>query len=178
MKKRGQNLIEFAAIIPLLVFVIFAIIEFSLYWKTVNIVEGIALNASTKMSATPVTENSVTNTAVDNAILLIKDEARTLGENINFEDKSQPSEISERPFALYKYESQETRNTVNGIKPVITATIDYRDPYKDGVILQLSYQYSTILLGATIPLPGNKKVVIIPKDIEITNKKTQQYNSY
>lgn len=175
MRKRGQSLVEFAIIIPLLVVLIFSIIEFSIYWTTVNAVEGIAMDASTKMASIHVSEAAGSNPAVDMAVLSIADNSKYLGEKMVF---GTPSITGTEPFALYKYESNQTRDTVNGIKPMMTVTIDYRDPYKDGIILQLSYQYRTILLGASIPIPGNDPIVIIPRDIMITSKKNQQYNSY
>lgn|GEM_PF-2580985 len=178
MKNRGQSLIEFAVVVPLLIALIFCIIEFSMYWRAVNTVQEIAQNASTKMSSIFVPENSTSNPAVDKAVLLIADESGNLGENINFEDKSTPSELASRPFAVYTYESQEKRNTAKGIKPVMTVTINYKNPSKNGIIMQLSYQYRTILVGAEIPLIGNKSVIIIPRDIEIVSKKTQQCSNY
>jgi len=176
MKKRGQNLVEFAAIIPLLVFLIFSIIEFSMYWATVNAVQGIALNTSTKMASVYVSETSGSNDAVDKALSLIKTNSKFLGEEVTFNDIS--TDITTRPFAVYKYESSQTRNTDAGSKPVMTVTIDYRDPYKEGITLQLTYQYRTILLGVKLPIPGKNPIAIIPKDIKITSTKTQQYNSY
>jgi len=175
MKKRGQNLVEFAAIIPLLVFLIFSIIEFSMYWTTVNAVQGIALNASAKMASVYVSESSSVNPAVATAIASITDNSKFLGDKMIL---SNVFTTSAEPFTIYEYQSQQKRITNQGEKPVMTAIIDYRDPYKEGITLQLNYQYRTILLGASLPIPGNEPLVIIPRDIEIISKKTQQYNSY
>lgn len=178
MKKRGQSLVEFAAIIPIFVFVLLGIIEFSLYWKSYNVVQDIVFNASAQMASTYVSENSTANPAVDKALLVINDRSTSLGEAITLVDKSLPAEISARPFSVYKYESSQTTDTVSGVKPILTVIIDYSNPSKDGIVLQLRYQYKTILLGTELPLPGGNSVVIIPKSVEIVNNKTQQYHTY
>ncbi|MDD3014255.1 MAG: TadE/TadG family type IV pilus assembly protein [Candidatus Gastranaerophilales bacterium] len=176
MRKSGQNLVEFAAIIPLLVFLIFSIIEFSMYWTTVNAVQGMAQTASTKMASVYVSEASTANPAVVQALSSIIENSNFLGEELIFTDIS--TDTSTRPFAVYQYQSVELRNTDAGEKPVMKVTIDYRDPYKDGITLQLSYRYRTILLGASLPLPGTDPLVIIPSGFEIISKRNQQYRSY
>jgi hypothetical protein len=117
----------------------------------------------------------VTNAAVDKAISSIIDNSTYIGGGITF---GAPTITGTEPFALYEYKSTQTRNTVEGVKPIMTVIIDFRDVSKDGIILQLSYQYKTILVGASLPVPGNKPIAIIPSDIKITSKKIQQYNSY
>ncbi len=179
-KKKGQNLLEFVVVIPLLIVIIFGIIEFALFWRTVQTVQGIALEAAAGAASQYVDENGTANPAVDKAIAIVNSRVGTLGsETVTLQDQPLGSNYGIRPFAFYQFASQEKVSTFSdGDKPLMQVLIDHRDPYQKGIITQLVYQYQTILMGAEFILPGGRKVVIIPRDIEISSTKIQQYNNY
>lgn len=178
MNHKGQSLVEFVTVIPIIVFILMAIVEFSLYWKSLNQVQDIVFNATNQMASVYVSENSTVNPAVASALSVINNMTPILGEPITLVDKSTTAEKSKRPFAVYIYQSSQTTSTTSGTKPTMVVTIDFSDPLQNGIILQITYQYKTILLGTEFPLPGGKSVIIIPKTVEIINNKTQQYNTY
>lgn len=179
MKKHGQSLIEFIVVAPLLVLILFGITELILFWRTAQTVQEIALESAAGASQQYVALDSATNSAVDKAVLVVENRLKSLGlDGITLTEKDLGSTYGTKPFALYQYNSSQTRTTDNGVFPIITLTVDYRDPAKNGIVTQLIYQYRTLLLGAEFELPGGRKVVIIPKDIEISSTKIQQYNSY
>ena len=179
MKRRGQNLIEFIVVIPLLVLILFGIVELSMFWRTAQTAQSIALEAASAAAAQIVIDGSNPNPAVEKAVDVVDKRLGALGvENVALHLQDIGDEFGIRPYAFYVYQSEETRSTNNGVYPLIEFTIDYRDPFKSGIITQLTYQYRTILLGAEFTLPGGRKVVIIPKDIPVSSTKIQQYNSY
>lgn len=190
MKKiKAQNLIEFALVLPLIVVMFFGIIELSLFWKTINNVQSIALQAASAASGTFVAENQtgsvVSNTnfnaAVSKAASIVVARSKSLNiDSLAFNSLTafNGGQFGDRPYSMYVLESTQTKKIDGVDKPVLTLTVDYRDPYKQGVVVQLSYYYSTVLLGAEFTMPGGKKVTIIPKNIAVSSTKIQQYINY
>lgn len=177
--KKAQSLIEFIVVIPLLILVVFGIIEFSIFLRASQTVQQIAMEAAVASSNVYVDENSTPNLAVNEALNVVTKRVSALGlSNITFSEVNLPSSWGEKPFALYKFESDQTRNVDNVDLPLLTFTVDYRDPYTQGVNTQLIYQYRTLLVGIEFTLLNGRKVKIIPRDIEISSTKTQQYVNY
>ncbi len=179
-KRKAQNLLEFIIVIPLLIVIIFGIIEFALFWRTVQTVQGIALEAAAGAASQYVDENGTDNPAVDKAIEIVNNRAGSLGiQKITLKDQPLAIAYGIRPFAFYQYTSQETVSTFSeGDKPVLQVLVDHRDPYQKGIVTQVIFQYQTILMGAEFTLPSGRKVIIIPRDIEVSSTKIQQYNNY
>ncbi|MFH0702722.1 MAG: TadE/TadG family type IV pilus assembly protein [bacterium] len=180
VKKKAQNLIEFVIVTPLLLVILFGIMEMSLFWKATQTVQNIALQAASAAAATYVADNATTNDAATNATNIVKNRIGSLGiKNITLNQQPIQTGYGTAPFALYEYRSAQTRTIDTGTVPLIIFTVDYRDPYQRGVVTQLIYQYRTLLFGIAFSLPGVvQKVTIIPRDIQISSTKIQQYNQY
>jgi hypothetical protein len=192
-KRKAQNLIEFVIVIPILIIIIFGIIEIAVFWRTVNTVQQTALsvaeaaasayfntdtfNASgTACANSTITSDTTTNPAVCKALETLQEKLPALGfENITFKKVDLGSAYGSEPFMFYEYQNEAKDNLKAGD---IKIDIDYRDPYKNGVIVQMNYNYTTILLGCAFILPGGNEIVIIPKNIEVTSTKIQQYNQF
>lgn len=184
LKKSAQNLIEFVLVFPLLVVMIFAIVELSFFWKTVNNVQNIALQAASAASTSFVSDSETSNTisdvtynnAVKRALSIVTSRSQSLGvSNPVFSPTPLAPEFGEKPYAMYELVTSDTKPTTDGNVPVLRLNVDYRQPLKDGVIVQLSYCYSTLFLGAEFTLPGGTKVTIIPKNMLISSTKIRQY---
>lgn len=179
MFKKGQNLIEFVIVTPLLVVILFGIIELSMFWKTTQNVQEVALEAAEGAATQFVNDNSDPNPAVTKAVDIVTKRIKSLGlSDITLTDNPQGNTFGVRPYALYEYTSNQVRKVDLVDIPIVTFTIDYRDPYTNGVITQLTYQYRTILLGAEFTIPGGRKITLIPRDMEISSTKVQQYINY
>ncbi|OGI00808.1 MAG: hypothetical protein A2104_06540 [Candidatus Melainabacteria bacterium GWF2_32_7] len=177
MRTKGQSLIEFVIVIPILLVLLFGIIEYALFWRNVQAVQQIALESAVIATDEYIPLSGGQNTAADKAADYVASRLSTLG--LSSDTLSTSSKIildneSEEPFAAYEYKSG---NAPNG-EPLIRFVIDYRNPLTRGVITQLSYQYKTVLFGLEFQLPGGKKIVIIPGYIPISSTKIQQYNKY
>ena len=185
MKKKAQNLIEFVMVMPLLIIIIFGIIEYSLFWKTSQTIQEMALKAaigaSTQYVDNTYTSSDMTDTlfnpAANQTVNIVQKNVGSLGlNNISFEN---PATITgTAPYAFYMFKSTKTTNTSAGTVPLMTLTVDYTDPYTSGVIVQLIYEYRAVFGGAEFRLPNGQNIVIIPKNIEISSTKIQQYINY
>ena len=177
---RAQNLIEFVVVIPILILILFGIIELALFWKTINNVQEIALEAAAGAAAQYVPDDAASNAGADKAINIVQNRVKSLEiEKITFTEQATDPMYGTKPFTLYEYDSVSKATLADGSQvPLIKLIVDYRDPYKNGVITQLIYQYRTVLLGMEFSMPGGSKVVIIPRDIEVSSTKIQQYKNY
>ena len=63
LKKRGQGTIEFIIIIPLLIAIVFGMIEIALYWRAAHVVQQIAMEAGVIASRGYVDPKVTTNIA-------------------------------------------------------------------------------------------------------------------
>ncbi|MDD3150393.1 MAG: TadE/TadG family type IV pilus assembly protein [Candidatus Gastranaerophilales bacterium] len=189
MKRNAQSLIEFVFVAPLLIFVLFGIIELALFWKTANTVQEIALQSAISASGQIVdgTQTSTTlmdsefNVAAKSALMMMQNRISSL--NLNYSDfdlqdfdVTTDTDAGDVPYTIYTFESKSIDSDVN--KSVITLIVDYQNPYTKGICTQIVYQYRTVLLGAEFTLPNGRKISIIPKNIEISSSKIQQYNQY
>ena len=192
-KHSAQGLIEFVFIIPLLILILFGIVELTLFLRTVNVVGIIATESAVAASRQKVDEtyNSTTytdsnyNIAVKAAVETFLARIKTLGLSytINDFDCKVKTEYGDPPFSKYTFTSKTAsipQKEVDGTSTdVLVLNIDYTNPYKNGVIIDFSYVYSTLFLGAEFYLPGvNEKIVILPKTLEIKSVPVQQYINY
>jgi len=177
--KKAQSLIEFIVVIPLLILVVFGIIEFSVFLRSTQVVQQIAMESAVAASNVYVTESSNPNPAVTKVLTVVSSKLSSLGlSNITFSEVPLGGTWGDKPFALYRFESDQTRDIDGVATPLIIFTVDYRDPYQQGINTQLVYQYRTLLVGIEFNLLNGRKVKIIPRDIEISSTKTQQYVNY
>lgn len=189
MKRTAQNLVEFALIVPLLLVILFGILEFAIFYRNVNVVQDIATEAAVaasrkiildSMASNVITDTS--NTGFNKAVLaasdiVVKRRGKLSFSNLTFTSIDMGATYGARPYALYKIDSTQTK-IINGINtPVVTLMVDYRRPVEDGIMVQLVYQYSTLFGGVQLPV-GNSPIVLLPKDIPINSTRIKQYTIY
>ena len=187
MKRTAQNLVEFVFIFPLLIIILFGILEFGIYFRNANVVEDIAKEASSSasrklvldtMTSSTITDTSSTgfNKAVKAAIDVVNKRRKQLGLiTLGF---AYTNLGGTRPYAVYQINSTQTRMIGGVATPLVTLIVDYSAPTEKGVIVQLVYQYRTLLLGAAFPVLGGAPIVIIPRDMPISSSKIRQYVTY
>lgn len=191
--KKGQNLVEVVLIMPLLIVIILAILEYALFQRNVSAVQDIAVEAAVAASKQFVDENSgpfvgayddttPENAAVQAALDIVNNRGGTIiPETINLGYNDLGPAFGQRPFALYEFNSTQTTNYKGETVPVVTFTADYRDPMGDGVSTQLIYHYNLILFGLEFVIPGvngGRAITIIPNNIQISSTQTRQYVHY
>ena len=187
MKRTAQNLVEFVFIFPLLIIILFGILEFGIYFRNANVVEDIAKEASSsasrKLVLDTMTSNTITDTsstgfnkAVKAAIDIVAKRKKQLGLTaltFTYNDLG-----GTRPYTVYQINSTQTRMIGGVVTPLVTLIVDYSSPTEKGVTVQFIYQYRTLLLGAELPVFGGTPVVIIPRDMTISSTKIRQYITY
>ena len=192
MKRTAQNLIEFVFIIPLLILILFGIVEFGIFYRTVSVVEDIAKDAAVTasrrfvldtMASNDITDitNAGFNKAVKAAMDVVNKRKSALGvTNLTFvyTDLGADSAMGVEPYALYQIDSVETRTIEGVVTPLVTLVVDYRNPPENGITVQLVYQYRTLLVGAQLPVLGGPPVVIIPRDIPVSSTRIKQAVTY
>lgn len=179
--KKAQSLVEFAAVFLLTVTILLAIIEVSLFFRTSFKVEKICKEASeiAVKNITDINQQSkeeIFNSSAQQAFEYLEKNIKTIknGE-VNFEMRVVENNP---PFNTYIYESTEKITTENGEKPLISFTIDYSSPYKNGVRTNLIYIYKPIILKARIKLPEGNTIYIIPENIEIKSNSERTFYLY
>jgi len=189
LKRKSQNLIEFVIVIPLLLIVLFGIIEYAVFWRNAQTVQTIALEAASTAATVIVNDDQTEtfgpffNQAALKAFTVVRTRVKDLGlPDLGF-TITNPNGFGKRPYAVYELTSQQTRSVTDEsgnqqTLPIIRFIFDYRDPYKRGIVTQLVYQYKTLFLGVEFNLPGGHLIKIIPRDIEISSTKIQQYNQF
>ncbi len=188
--RKSQNLIEVVIIIPLLIILLLAIMEFAVFQRNVATVQDIALDAAVAASKYYVDEDITPgnpfneNPAVEAALNIALDRIKVLNipagaaavQNISFNDLG-PG-FGKRPFALYEFFSQKKVEYNGRNEPVIIFTVDYRDPVKEGVSTQLIYHYSLVLFGLRICYWSGRCITVIPDTVQISSTQTKQYVHY
>ncbi|MFA6989998.1 MAG: TadE family protein [Candidatus Gastranaerophilaceae bacterium] len=185
MKRKSQNLIEFIFVFPLVVFLVMAIFELAMFYRTVHAVQSVAFQAAAK-AATQIIKNDMTSTsigdpsfnvAIQSALDTVIAKKGALGtlDFDTFQIKTY-SDFGSPPYTLYELTSDRTINTTTGAEPLVTLWVDCSDPMEKGIKVQLKYYYVTIIFAAEVPLPDGRKMTILPKDIAISSTKIQQYN--
>jgi hypothetical protein len=188
--RKSQGLVELVLIVPLLIVMLLGILEYSLFQRNVSTVQDIAMESAVAASKYFVDEDSsflsttpyspTENPAVDAALKVVRTRVAALGVpnnlSLNFHDMG--SAFGTRPFALYEFDSTQNVDYNGSMIPLVTFTVDYRDPKGKGVSTQLIYHYNLILFGVSLYLPGGRKVVIIPRNVKISSTQTRQYVYY
>lgn len=185
LNKKGQNLVEFVFVLPILLIAILSIVEFAVFWRHSQAVQEIALEAAAGAAQKYVEPDSSINTtksnaAVDKALTVFKNRLGALGMSGASFGSKQVLAGSE-PLAAYKYSSTQTENVKGATMPKVELIVDYRQPYEKGVVVQVVYQYVTMFLGLELSLPGTnstQKIVIVPKNVTISSTKISQYIHY
>lgn len=190
MKRPAQNLIEFVFIIPLLIVILFGILEFAIFYRNVSVVEDIATEAAVAASRKLVLDTMTSNNIADTSnagfnkaakaardVVMMKRGKLGLS-NLTLAYNDLGAGFGARPYALYEIVSTQTRLVDGVATPIITLVVDYRAPNEDGMMVQLTYQYQTLLLGIQLPVFGSTPVVLIPRDIPISSTRIKQYLIY
>jgi len=190
LKRPAQNLIEFVFIIPLLIVILFGILEFAMFYRNVNVVEDIATEAavaaSRKLVLDTMTSNNIADTsntgfnkaakAASDVVMKRKGSLSIPTLTLAYNDLG--TGFGARPYALYEIVSTETRLIDGVATPILTLVVDYRSPTEDGIMVQLIYQYQTLLFGFQLPVFGSEPIVLIPRDIPISSTRIKQYVLY
>ncbi|HBG49378.1 MAG TPA: hypothetical protein DDW90_07745 [Cyanobacteria bacterium UBA9971] len=190
LKRPAQNLIEFVFIIPLLIVILFGILEFAIFYRNVSVVEDIATEAAVAASRKLVLDTMTSNNIADTSnagfnkaakaardVVMMKRGKLGLS-NLTLAYNDLGAGFGARPYALYEIVSTQTRLVDGVATPIITLVVDYRAPNEDGMMVQLTYQYQTLLLGIQLPVFGSTPVVLIPRDIPISSTRIKQYLIY
>ncbi|OGI02252.1 MAG: hypothetical protein A2Y25_09135 [Candidatus Melainabacteria bacterium GWF2_37_15] len=200
-KQKGQNLIEVVLIIPLLLVIILGILEYALFQRNVSAVQDIATEAAIAASKQYVSENACSvatppawcaegaaydtteNPATEAALALVERRLGSLGVSDIVFDYNADIGLSfgQRPFALYEFNSTKTVEYKGNPVPLVTFTLDYRDPTTNGVSTQLIYHYNLVLFGMEFSIPGvnqGRTITIIPRNVQLSSTQTKQYVHY
>ena len=185
LKKSAQNLIEFVFIFPLVFFLVMAIFELSMFYRTVHAVQSVAHQVAAKAATQIITSNMTStsignssfNVAAQSALDTVISKKGALG-SLDFSTftVSTDNNFGSAPYKLYTIKSTRTINTTSGSQPLVTLWVDCSNPMEEGIKVQLQYYYVTIVFAAEVPLPNGDVMTILPKNIAISSTKTQQYN--
>jgi len=188
LKKRpSQSLIEIVFILPLIIIILFGIVEYAMFFRNVSVVEDIATEAavaaSRKIVSSTMTSStyggSPFNTAVKAAGDAVVNKKAAIGMpslTLGYTDLG--ATFGNRPHSLYQLDSTEMRTIDGTPTPIVTVLVDYRNPDQEGVTVQVLYQYRTLLVGAQLPVLGGPPIIIIPRDIPISSSKIQEFINY
>lgn len=170
-QKFGQNLIEFAFVLPTLIFLTLGIFEVALFWQDLNMVYNLntEINANAALTDTSLMSlGSPCVGAVRGAELLTARNSSAGGYSATIKD-------GEEPFALYEYTAS---NSVGG-RPQSTLWVDCRNPFENGITTQIEFYHKTIVMKATIPrFDGGDPIVIIPDNVRIASPKLNTIRHY
>ena len=185
-RKKAQNMLEIVLIIPLLLILIFGIMEYAIFQRNVNAVQDIALESAVAASkyyvdeATLPSDPFTENPAVEKAVGIVLNRVGALGpgRTFTFDYNDMGAAFGKRPFALYEFSSQKTVEYKGRNVPRCIFTIDYRDPVNEGVSTQLIYHHTLVLFGLKMQIPGGRTITLIPQNIQISSTQTRQYVHY
>lgn len=194
MKKNAQYLIEFVFVFPLMILSLFAILEYGVYYRNVNLVQDIANEAAVVAATAHITDTQTStnigntdpvtgcNAGVLEAMNSLSGRTRQLGiASTNWGDSGNYSSggWGFPPYSIFELQSSDT-TSVDGIAtPTVTIFIDYRDPKAEGVTVQISFIHQTLLFGLSIPVFGSKEpITIIPRTVSIRSTEVKQYPGY
>lgn len=192
MKRKAQNAVEFVLVFPFLFVILFGIVEYAVYYRTANVVENIATEASVAASrqlvlnAMTCSNNNYTtcgagtfNAAVSAATTVVKNRSGSLGyPSLTYRYQDLGATFGAEPYAVYQMYSQQSRQVGSVTKPLVILLVDYRNPISEGVKVQVIHQYRTILMGFSIPVFGAAPIVIIPRDVTMSSSRIVQYINY
>ena len=172
--KRGQNLIEFTFIFPILIISTLVILEVALYWQDVNSIYNLnsEINANLALQEGKGQHLGDKCMAAQEALKLLKKRQKMItSTDLDFTESTLDGK---EPFAVYKYES----TTKLSGKPLVTLWVDCRNPFEDGYTTQLEFYHKTLIISASIPTLKGEPIVVIPKDIYIATPKENTIKHY
>lgn len=182
-KTKGQNLVEFVFVFPILIFLTLGIFEVALFWQDLNSIY--ALNSEINANVALLDTNNMQlgtrcSAATDAFAILEKKDSMISLNNPGYNDGAAINDSSliddgKEPFALYKYKSN---NLVAG-KPQITLWVDCRNPFENGVMTQIEFYHKTMIMKASIPrFDKPDPIVIIPDNVFIASPKLNTIRHY
>lgn len=196
---KGQNLVEFVLVFPMLIIITIAIFEVALFWQDINTIYSINTEINAKAAlldaavmipgqVCPVAEQArqivEKKAPVVSAVALTfpKDAAHKEildGTKINVKDDDGNVTTSDEPFALYKYSSNLSITEDGVTKPVATLWVDCRNPFENGVSTQVEFYHKTLIMHLSIPnFSTGQSFEIIPKNIYIASPKLNTLRHY
>src|SRR5574344_2197684 len=137
-KFKGQNLIEFVFIIPLLIFMTLCIFEVALFWQDVNTIYSInnELNANAALINTDTLALKQRCPVATEATEIMEKKAPIVSmTNLSF--KTTVVDGKTEPFVLYKITS--SANVASLGVPVATLWVDCRNPFENGITTQMEF---------------------------------------
>ncbi|MBP7212233.1 pilus assembly protein [bacterium] len=194
-RKKGQNLVEFVLVFPMIILMTLCIFEIAFFWQDVNMIYSIntqinaraALVSPREMSAGDVCPAAQTAVELMHAKTpmeaLVKPQfKKTILDGAKMpktDSTTGTNTITNEPFALYKYTSTATVTTKDGTQPVATLWVDCRNPFEDGIITQIQFYHKTMIMHASLPnFKDNTPIDIIPENILITSPKLNTLSHY
>jgi|GEM_PF-3203383 len=184
-RRKSQNMVEVIFIIPLLIMILLAIVEYAVFQRNVATVQDIAVDAGVAASKYYVDESIVPgnpfteNPAVEAAVNIVMQRIHVLGEpNLVFKHYDWGPGFGQRPFALYDFYTTKTVRYKGRDVPVVTFSVDYRDPVQDGVSTQLAYHYQLMFFALRLCYWTGRCLEIIPGTVQISSTQTKQYVHY
>lgn len=178
--------------------ILFATLEYGMYFRNSQVVNDIATEAAFKAAreeATPAmtcpiytTDDTTTdiacigfgapaNDVVKKAASVVYKRRKQLGIITLNLVNSDPG-LGSEPYAVYKLASAETRMVNSVATPILTVYVNYRNPETDGVGVQIVYLYRPILYGVALPIIGSTPITIIPDNIEMRSTFVRQLPAY
>lgn len=174
-KKKGQNLIEFVFIFPILLFSTLVIFEAALFWQDVNAVYNLNSEINANIALLDSTGYALGDKceAAQKAkeYLEKKDDMITMVSHKYTESVLDGAE----PFAYYKFSSAPIKGET---KPQVTLWVDCRNPFEDGITTQIEFYHKTLIIKASIPTLSGQVIDVIPEKIYIASPKENTLRRY
>lgn len=196
--KKGQNLIEFIFILPILIFLTLAIFEVALFWQDVNAIYNLNAEINASVALIDPRGMSLGDTEPCEAAKRAQSILEKRGSMISINNPTYTMEIAEingvtqgdHPFALYHIYGGSKITGYQGVtNPQIQLWVDCRAPFEEGVTTQLEFYHKTLIMKASIPrfVPSaksnpteedKKAITIIPDNIFIASPKLNTIRQY
>lgn len=192
-KKRfdAQNLIEFAFVLTILLFLTLCIFEVALFWQDTNAIY--ALNTEINANAALIDPKNMALgtrcTAAEKAIEILQSKDKIISINDPaYINPAAPADTNRdfvidgyEPFALYKYVSNGSliKDNNGNTHPQVTMWVDCRNPFENGVTTQIEFFHKNLIIHAAIPrFDGEAAIVLIPENIFIASPKLNTIRHY
>lgn len=169
-KRFGQNLIEAAFIIPILVVLTLILLEVGLFWQEANAIT--ALNAEINANIANLDYNhlemgkacpAVDKNEPKSAYSILKSKDSIISLN-NPEYTITPGEGQE-PFVVYEIKAPDI-NVKGKLTPQIILWVDCTNPFENGITTKIQFYHKTLILKASIPrYDGEPAIEVIPEGV-------------
>lgn len=177
INKKAQNLIEFAFVLPIIIFITLCIFEVALFWQEVNAIYSLntEINASAGLQDAVELNLGDECPAAQRALTVLESKDNAIGlSDVNY---SKIIQDGSEPFALYRYVS--INKIVSTGDPQVTLWVDCRNPFENGIITQIEFYHKTLVMKASIPrFDKPEPIVIIPDKIFIASPKLNTIKHY